>query len=338
MKAADLLPLVGRLAGQKVLVLGDVILDAYLEGIVRRISPEAPVPVLEQSTYTHRLGGAANVALSLAALGARPALAGVCGCDSRQPLLRDLLTARGIDHQFVIEDPSRPTALKTRVVAHAGQMSRSPQQLLRIDEESTAEVGPAVADALWARLGGSFADFSAVVISDYGKGLIHGGTWPVIEKLIKGHSLVSVVDPKKRNYHLYKNVDAMTHNHHEAGEDSGLPCETDDEVRAVGAALIAKHHLKHTLVTRGGRGMALCTREGEMTPIPTYARAVSDVSGAGDTVIAVWAAARAAGIPLYEAALLANHAAGVVVSKFGTATVSPKELEDDIRTHPLRQG
>lgn len=338
MKAEGLLPLVSRLAGQRVLVIGDVILDAYLEGIVRRISPEAPVPVLEQMAFSHRLGGAANVALGLAALGAKPSLAGVCGRDDRQGTLRRLLRESNIDDTFLLEDPARPTALKTRVVAHAGQMSRSPQQLLRIDEENTAELSEAVAQALLGRIEGALSGFQAVVISDYGKGLIHPGTWPLLEAMLAKRSIVTVVDPKKRNYGLYRNIDAMTHNHHEAAEDSGLPCETDEEVTAVGAALLRKHRLKHTLITRGGRGIALFTQDGPVTFIPTYARAVADVSGAGDTVIATWAAARAAGIPLYESALLANHAAGVVVSKFGTATVTPAELEEDIRTHPLRQG
>jgi len=336
MTVDSLVALLPKLRGLEVLVFGDCILDAYLEGIVRRISPEAPVPILEQQSLHHRMGGAANVALNLAALGVRASLAGVCGKDERAALFRDLLRRDQIDDRFIVEDESRPTALKTRVIAHAGQILRNPQQFLRIDQESTEAVPEKVAAELFSRLAPAIGRFKAVIISDYGKGFIHRATFDRLLDLLRGKGIVTVVDPKKRNYAVYRDIDAMTHNHHEAGEDSGLPCETDEEVRRAGLLLLEKHNLKHTLITRGSRGMVLLTRDGEATFIPTFARAVHDVSGAGDTVIAVHAAAIAVGASLLEAATLANHAAGVVVSKFGTATVTAGELEEEIRSHPLR--
>lgn len=334
MSVDSLAKILPRLRGLEVLVFGDLILDAYLEGIVRRISPEAPVPILEQRSLHHRMGGAANVALNLATLGVRASLAGICGKDDRAAIFKDLLGHEGIDTRFIVEDESRPTALKTRVIAHAGEILRNPQQFLRIDQESTEAVSDRVAEDLFSKLGPAIGRFKAVIISDYGKGFIHPGTFSRLAQLLRGRDIVTVVDPKKRNYSIYRDIDAMTHNHHEASEDSGLPCDSDEEVVSAGRVLLEKHNLKHTLITRGSRGMALLTREGGATFIPTFARAVHDVSGAGDTVIAVHASAIAAGASLLQAAMLANHAAGVVVSKFGTATVTPEELENDIRTHP----
>jgi len=315
-----------RLSKVKVLVLGDLIVDAYLEGTVERISPEAPVPVLEHKKLTHRLGGAANVALNLSSLGIEVSLAGLVGDDDLAAIFRNILSENKISGNCVVADPSRPTSLKTRVIA-------GHQQLLRIDQERLGDLSESLAESMFGKMASELAHFDAIIISDYGKGVIHAGTFARLQKLLAGKKIVSVLDPKKKNFSIYKGVvDTMTHNHHEASDDSGLPCDSDAEVCLAGPRLIEKHSLKSTLITRGAKGMALFTREGECHLIPSFARSVFDVSGAGDTVIAVFAAARAAGADLKTAAILANHAAGVVVSKFGTATLTMDELREEIRS------
>lgn len=321
-RAAEIL---GALRGRKVLVVGDLMLDAYLEGSVERISPEAPVPVLEKKSLHHRLGGSANVGLNLARWGADVRLAGVVGADEGAKLFLDACAAEGIGTAAVTVDRDRPTAVKTRVTAGR-------QQLLRIDEESRAPLRSATVDALNAAVTSAWSDLDAVIVSDYGKGVVTPPTWGTVRALRERKALPLVVDPKRKNYGLYRGADAMTHNHHEAGDDAGLPCLSDAEVEAVGRALLAKYGMRRTLITRGPQGMALFGPEG-MRLVPTFARQVFDVSGAGDTVIALFTASMAAGATAEEAALLANHAAGVVVSKFGTATASVDEILDDIRQH-----
>ncbi len=314
----------------KVLVLGDLMLDAYLEGVVERISPEAPVPVLEHKSMTYRLGGAANVALNIAKLGAATSLAGLVGEDEYADILKEELKNQKIDSSLIFSDSNRPTSLKTRIISQQ-------QQLLRIDlEKKNPLSGKTLAD-FFKQLHAHRGSFDALVISDYGKGLIHQESFPMILEYRKKNPQLTVLDPKK-NYAIYAGVDAMTHNHHEAAEDSLMPCQTDEDIKKAGEFLIKKHGLKLTLITRGPKGMALFVKNEqtgsiEMTLIPTFARSVFDVSGAGDTVISVFTMALAAKATPLEAAHLANHAAGVVVSKFGTATAMPEEILAEMQAH-----
>ena len=317
--------ILSQFQGLRILVLGDLMLDAYLEGSVERISPEAPVPVLEKKSISYRLGGSANVALNLAVLGAHPFLAGQIGQDASAEIFRQACAESGIDTDPVFSDASRPTAVKTRVIAGR-------QQLLRIDEEKRGPLRPESLDDLFARVGRLWPDLQACIVSDYGKGVLQAGAWDRLTKLRQSRPIPLVVDPKKVNYGLYRGATAMTHNHHEAAEDSGRPCITDTEVAEAGRVLTQKYAMQNTLITRGPQGMAWFSPEG-MTLLPTFARQVFDVSGAGDTVIAVFTAALSLGASGIEAALLANHAAGVVVSKFGTATATAEEILEDIRLH-----
>jgi rfaE bifunctional protein kinase chain/domain len=297
--------------------------------VVERISPEAPVPVLEHRHLTYRPGGAANVALNISKLGAKSSLAGLVGIDSYADILKKELETCGIDTALMLGDESRPTSLKTRIIAQQ-------QQLLRIDQEKKTPLEGKTSETFFKQLDESSFSFDAMIVSDYGKGLIHAESFPKILAYRKKHPVLTVLDPKK-NYSIYAGVDAMTHNHHEAAEDTQLPCDTDDQVKKVGEALIRKHGLSRTLITRGAKGMALFSKktadEIEMILVPTYARAVFDVSGAGDTVISVFTLAMAANATALEAALLANHAAGVVVSKFGTATASAEEILEEMKAH-----
>jgi D-beta-D-heptose 7-phosphate kinase/D-beta-D-heptose 1-phosphate adenosyltransferase len=326
--------LVGRFAGQPVLVVGDVMLDRFIVGRVTRISPEAPVPVVRfQSDYV-RLGGAANVAHNLAALGARPSLVGMVGADGAAARLREQLALAGVNVDGLVEDRSRPTTEKVRVVTERNQ------QVARIDYENDADASGAVESALVeciARLG---QGARVLLVSDYLKGAI---TRPVLEALLaisrsakashlrSSEDLAShgevplIVDPKIPHLAAYAGATLVTPNHHEAEVATHLRVRTDDEARQAARDFRALAQCESVLITRGEQGMWL-SGPGAEGSIPAVAREVSDVTGAGDTVVATLSLALAAGATLAEAATLANHAAGIVVARFGPATLTAEEL------------
>ena len=311
-----------RMDGRKVAVLGDVMLDEYLFGEVSRISPEAPVPVVRVVREQAVLGGAANVAANLKALGAVPLLIGTLQKDAAGDRLLGLLGRLGISISGLVLDPSRPTIIKTRVI---GQQ----QQMLRIDREDVGPPDSAVLLGLRDRLDWALGEASALIVSDYAKGVVNEPVMETVRELCAARNLPWIVDPKPAHKALYRGATLMTPNTKEASELAHLPARSDLEVAEAGRAILAELGLKGLLVTRSERGMALFAPDGDHAApwmVPTEAREVFDVSGAGDTVIAAFGAAVAAGADWREAAMLANAAAGVVVGKVGTATVTPAEL------------
>ena len=316
---ASLEALVARFSGRRLLVLGDLMIDHYLWGRVERISPEAPVPVVEVQRESSSLGGAGNVAANLAALGAEPVLVGLVGEDVRAQQLLEAFAARQVATHAIVRDPSRPTTMKTRVIAHS-------QQIVRADWESRADVeGPALRDLL-AVLTREMAGVDALVVSDYGKGVI---TRPVLDAAIglaKAKGIPIAVDPKESHLDAYHGVSILTPNQYEAGNMMAERIRDEASLMNVGWGLQRRLDAECALVTRGPDGMSLFERGGRYTHLPTVAREVFDVTGAGDTVVSVVALALAAGADYPSACFLANHAAGVVIREVGTATCSPAQL------------
>lgn len=315
----DAAQLLERAQGEPVAVIGDVMLDRFVWGRVSRISPEAPVPVVEVEREDHHLGGAANVARNLASLGAKPLLVGVVGRDEAAEQLRSALRERGLSDDALLEDPGRRTTVKTRIIA-------SGQQVVRADWENTEDLPESVEAMALERLDSIVAASRAVVLSDYAKGAL---TEAIIERAIAGakaNNAPVLVDPKLRRYRLFQRVDLLTPNLSEASRVTGLAIHSEEELARAATAILEELHCNAVLITRGEQGMSLFERDREPLHIPTFAREVFDVSGAGDTVIATAGLALAVGAGLAEAAELANRAAGIVVGKLGTATVKPDEL------------
>lgn len=317
--------IVNKFSNTSIIVVGDVMLDEYLWGDVRRISPEAPVPVVQIESVSRRLGGAANVVQNLQKLGIKPLLISVCGNDENGKNLSNLLRELNCCDDGLFQSPNRPTTIKTRIVARQ-------QQVVRADRELVADLDEAERDALWQHFESSFQKAKGVIISDYGKGVV---SQPfinrVLEKCITSNRFVSI-DPKDRHFDLYKKVSVITPNLKEAHIMAGLTyghC-SDEEIQLLGWKLLDNLELPHLLITLSERGMALFERENRLfTHLPTVARKVFDVTGAGDTVISVFSAASICGASPLEAAFLANHAAGLTVAEIGTASVDPQTLLSD---------
>jgi D-beta-D-heptose 7-phosphate kinase/D-beta-D-heptose 1-phosphate adenosyltransferase len=302
----------------RLLVVGDCMLDCTIHGRVARISPEAPVPVVESTTTSYAAGGAANVALNAARMGADVALVGVIGDDEEGRRLCRLLEAE-VDVTGLVADPRRPTTTKTRVVAHA-------QQVVRVDRESREPVDEALAARL-TRLAGDVAAVDAIVVSDYAKGVVTPDVARPVVQLALRRGLPVIVDPKSLDGR-YAGATVVTPNKHEAAAQVGgrMGDADDEDVLARAAALLLdRHGFGAVLVTRGADGMTLFEPDAT-TAIPAHAREAYDVTGAGDTVVAVLALGLAAGGSLADCARLASAAAGIAVGKLGTATVLPAEL------------
>ncbi len=310
-------------AGKRIIVLGDVMLDEFIWGRVRRISPEAPVPIVEVDRQTLALGGAGNVVSNLVALGAATTPIGVVGDDLDADRLRGAFDELGVSAVRLVVDSARPTTVKTRIIAHN-------QQVVRADRESRARIAAEIED----RVAESFRDeieaADAVVVSDYGKGLLTPGLLANALRAARKRGLIVCLDPKMRSFVHYQPVTVITPNNQEASDASGIPIEDEQSLTEAGLKLLGSIDTRAVLITRGEEGMTLFTGGGpdgaEVTHIPTVAREVYDVTGAGDTVIATLALALASGASLEEAAVLANHAAGVVVGKVGTASLTRDEL------------
>jgi len=306
--------LLARMAGRRVVVVGDVMIDEWIWGDVSRISPEAPVPVVAVREHTFTLGGAGNVANNLRALGARVTFVGGVGSDGEGDRVRELFAAIDVDTRGIVVLRDRPTTRKTRVVAHN-------QQVVRADWESVAPLGAddraRVVDAVRAAV----RDADAVVLSDYAKGLFHRD---LVEAALGAP--VVVADPKPQNIGIFAGVTCIAPNVGEAARASGIAITDDASLERAGRALLAELGCRYVLITRGEHGMSLFGAGGERADVPAVARTVYDVSGAGDTVVAVLTLALAAGIPAESATQLANFAAGAVVEKLGTATAGPAEI------------
>ena len=309
--------LVDSLDQGAVLVVGDLILDRFIWGKVDRISPEAPVPVLRVTHESTHLGGAANVAANIAALGGQVVPVGLVGEDEAAQSLRTAMLKLGIEPSGLVVEAGLQTTQKTRIVAHH-------QQVVRVDREGPGILSQASRSAVKEQIAARLGRVAAVVVSDYGKGVIDRDLLVWLREHC-GQTFLCV-DPKDKNFDYYRGVDILTPNKAEAERMSGVAIEDEASLRMAAGAIFQRLNCKHLLITQGEQGMALFESPDRMTHIPTLAREVFDVSGAGDTVIATFALARAAGSSLHQAALLANAAAGVVVGKLGTATLTPKEL------------
>ena len=316
--------LITRFSSAKVLVIGDIIIDHFLWGSATRISPEAPVPVVNVQREESMLGGSANVLRNILSLGGQAVLGGIIGDDPMGRKVEELMHQLGAPTTGLVIG-SRPTTVKTRVVAQG-------QQIVRVDREVVAPLSKESLEKLLTILTKSIDDFDAVIVSDYAKGVVSEQLMVPLHHLLeqarqrthKGIPLV--VDPKPANIQCFVGATVITPNHHEARQISGMAM--DDEVSLGAAARQIRDDIgcKAVLITRGEAGMALLQEDDRLVTIPTMAKEVFDVTGAGDTVAATLSLALASGACMCDAAALANYAAGVVVGKVGTASVSAQEL------------
>lgn len=306
-------------SNQPLLVVGDLMLDEFIWGRVERISPEAPVPVVEVLRETVSLGGAANVAANLAVLGARPVLVGVVGADSAGERLMGELQKQGISTEGVITDRSRVTSIKTRIIAQH-------QQVCRTDREHKAPLSDEVLKQIEGRCDGFVDRVKGIILSDYCKGVLTSELTGSLIARSRQKNKFLAVDPKTRNFSLYRRASIITPNKKEAEQASGVEITDQNSLLRAGRALLGSTSSDYLLITRGEEGMTLFEDE-QHFDIPTVAREVFDVTGAGDTVVATLTLAIAAGASVREAAMLANHAAGVVVGKLGTAAATVEEIK-----------
>ena len=311
--------LLDRIAGRSILVVGDVMLDHFVYGRVTRISPEAPVPVVQFDREEFRLGGAANVAANIVALGGRATAIGVVGADPEAARLVGELSQLTVGTAGIVSDPARCTTRKLRVVTTRNQ------QVARIDYESEAEIDGALEAAVVERVVEHASGADAILISDYLKGVVSRGVAAACVEAAARRGIPVLVDPKVPHIDYYAGATVITPNHHEAEAVTHMRIRTADEARGAAGRVRERTGCRSVLITRGEQGMWLLAPEGE-ADFPAEAREVSDVTGAGDTVIAALALGLAAGATLANAARLANRAAGVVVGKFGPATASAAEL------------
>jgi len=307
-----------------VLVVGDIMCDVYLWGTVQRVSTEAPVPIFESTGRHQVLGGAANVAANLRALGCKVHLLGVVGADAAGRCVRELLQRQSIDDTTVLEDPSRPTTEKTRLVAHQ-------QHVLRLDQESREPLGPDLVRRALQHSTALLADVDGLVCSDYHKGVCTPDLLAPLFAMARAAGKPILVDPKARDFSCYAGATVVKPNLAEAERASGHPVADPTALAHAAERLLRQCQAQALLVTRGKDGMSLFHPPHEPVHIPAQAREVFDVTGAGDTVIATLSMALLCGLPLLDAARLANAAAGVVVGKVGTAVVSPEELRIALR-------
>ena len=310
----DARTLFDRASGRRILVAGDLMIDEWIWGTVTRISPEAPVPVVAVADHSFTLGGAGNVANNLRALRADVVFAGTVGNDAFADQVRELLRSEQVDDAGVFSSLDRPTTRKTRIVAHS-------QQVVRADWESTAPLQSADRRRLTEFVRARAPQCDAVILSDYSKGLLS-------REIVEAAAVCPLVlaDPKPQNIALFAGVTCVAPNAAEAAEITGIPIVDGASLERAGMRLLELLDCRYAVVTRGEHGMALFGRDGERLQIPSVARTVYDVSGAGDTVIAVLGLALAAGAPIEQAMQLANFAAGAVVAKLGTATATPEEI------------
>jgi D-beta-D-heptose 7-phosphate kinase/D-beta-D-heptose 1-phosphate adenosyltransferase len=322
---------VSALGGARVLCVGDVMLDRFVYGAVSRISPEAPIPVCRVASEKSMLGGAGNVARNIAALGARATFVAVVGDDDAGRAVAALVDALDSVEAELLELPGRPTTIKTRYIADG-------QQLLRADRETVDAIDAAACDAVLARVTASLEKCGAVVLSDYGKGVLGGDLAARVIDAARRAGKPVIVDPKGPDYAGYRGATLLTPNRRELSEASGVVIDGADDIARAAADLARSNDNERVLVTLGGAGMSLISAASEALHFPAEALEVFDVSGAGDTVAAMVATALAVGMPVDDAARLANAAAGIVVAKAGTAVAYADEIADVLRTRDLLAG
>jgi D-beta-D-heptose 7-phosphate kinase / D-beta-D-heptose 1-phosphate adenosyltransferase len=318
-ETSDLVSSIDRLKQARVLCIGDVMLDHYVYGQVERVSPEAPIPVLSIEHELKTLGGAGNVLRNLTALGVAPSFISVVGNDDAGREIERLLAAQDGAEVHVLVQPQRATTVKTRYVA-------ANQQLLRVDRETPSPLEPYIREDLLRLARELVTDHKVVIISDYAKGVLtEGVAFEIIQAAREADALV-IVDPKGGDHIRYRGADLLKPNRRELAHATGMPVATEGEIVAAAQALIERCGFGTVLVSLGAEGMALVGADGKVHIQHAQVHEVFDVSGAGDTVVAVVAAALGAGLGTIDAARLANVAAGIVVGKIGTAVAYPSEL------------
>lgn len=308
-----------------VLVLGDIIMDEYIWGDVSRISPEAPVPVVDVKQETQMLGGAANVVNNIAALGGCAILCGIVGTDRTGDEIVERIDALNLSTEGILRVADRPTTIKTRIIAQS-------QQVVRFDRESRNLVDKDNLDKLLSFIEGIKRSIHAVVVSDYDKGVVTPEVMEGLRALRRSSGVILGVDPKPKHLDIYGGIDVITPNHHEAGAMCGIQIEDRAGLIQSGTRILEKLGCRSVLITQGKEGMTLFEAHGEITHIPTVARKVFDVTGAGDTVISAFCLGLAAGMDFKSAATISNFAAGLVVGEVGTSTVRAEELKQVVRS------
>jgi D-beta-D-heptose 7-phosphate kinase/D-beta-D-heptose 1-phosphate adenosyltransferase len=320
-EARKLEKIIDRFPKARVLVVGDVVMDHYVWGTVSRISPEAPVPVVNVTRENVLLGGAANVVNNIRALGGTVGICGVIGRDDAGRQLQRLLQAQEIRTEGLIADAGRPTTIKTRVIAHH-------QQIVRFDRETKEGISREAHRRIFEHVAQQASEgLDAIVISDYCKGVVTKELVRDIVRLARRRGIIVAVDPKVTHFGIYSGVTVLTPNTKEASLGSRIEIDNDESLLRAGKGLLKRLACGAVLITRGEHGMSLFEKGGRITHIPTVAREVFDVTGAGDTVISTLTLAMAAGAKMVDAAKIANYAAGIVVGVVGTATVSPEQLK-----------
>jgi rfaE bifunctional protein kinase chain/domain len=313
-----------KFVGKRVAVIGDMMLDCYFWGEVRRVSPEAPVPVVEIDNEFYRFGGAANVALNIIKLGGVPVPIGVIGFDNYGTIFTSLIRESGIDHEGILIDENRPTTAKTRVIAQN-------QHVVRIDKESKQYINNQVGEELYLYLKDQIKSLDAIILEDYNKGVL---TPDLIEKIIalaNENKVIVTVDPKFNNFFRYKDVTVFKPNRKEAEDVLGIKIRTTEDISAAGKELMKRLNPDYLLLTLGEEGIAVFQDGKEERRMPTKARKVADVSGAGDTVISTLTLALAAGANISEASFLANYAGGIVCEEVGIVPIDRDKLFNKVQ-------
>jgi D-beta-D-heptose 7-phosphate kinase/D-beta-D-heptose 1-phosphate adenosyltransferase len=320
------LDIVAQFAKKKLLVIGDLMLDRFIWGDVERISPEAPVPVLRVTSESFRLGGAANVIHNVRSLGGRVTACGIVGNDVAGRRIIQELRRVGASTAGIVPDRGYQTIQKTRVIARP-----SHQQIVRLDRENHEAIAERCLKRLREFVIERVDGYNGVVISDYGKGVVHEALLATVKQVTRKTNVICVIDPKKENYSRYSSATLVTPNKDEASQASGVAIQDDASLIAAGQKLVKMWQAKAVLITRGSEGMSLFRSRGSITHFPTEAKEIFDVTGAGDTVVAVCALALACGARMEEAAVMANMAAGLVGDEVGTVAVPVEKLKNTIR-------
>jgi len=330
-KYSTLANVVNRFSKKKIIVIGDLLLDQFIWGEVSRISPEAPVPVVWVKDEGFMPGGACNVASNIAKLGGKAFLVGIVGEDEKAEILKDKLDKQGISTEGIFSDHNRPTILKTRVIAHH-------QQVVRIDRENIEQISNKYLRKIQDYLEANIKNADGIIIEDYGKGLITPALLKTAVREAKKHKKMIAVDPKENHFSYYKGVTVITPNHHEAAKAAGFPIDSNEALLKAGNKLLNKLKASVILITLGENGMMVFEKGKKPKKIPTLAQEVFDVSGAGDTVVAVYSLCAASGASPMLSAHISNCAAGIVVGKVGVAVVEPGELLDRLKKEAGKGG
>ena len=316
--------ILNSLKDKKILVIGDLMIDHYIWGDVSRISPEAPVPVVNVEREEHRLGGAANVVYNISCLGGIPYVIGLSGDDSNAEILISEFEKNSIQNLFIAKDSSRPTTIKTRLIANN-------QQVARIDYEDIDEISTNTEQKIIDHFDNVVSDIDAVLIEDYNKGLLTDTLIRHIVKRCNELNKIVTVDPKYKNFFSYQNCTVFKPNYLELKKNMNVIIESEEDFHETSFRLLDRINSEYLIVTRGSKGLSIFKKDCDVVNIPTFAKQVFDVSGAGDTVISTLTLCLAAGVPVRDAAIIANHAAGKVCGVVGIAPVYPQDIIDSFK-------